>query len=231
MPRKRAPGRLDRIADAATDTFIQHGFSRAKITAIAEVARVGPGTVYLYAESKDALFDLAVRRSLEDPTIWALPLPHPAPAPGEVADHAWRCLQNAAQFPRLWLAIDSSPPADIRDEVGGILQELGTWLERYRRGIKLIERSATDWPDVTQVFFRRFWRGGVRRIADYFGRRMREGALGPLGEPLVVAHFVVETLSWMSIHRYWSWDAAALPADAVPATGYPLLLAALTPNR
>ncbi len=226
MPRKRSPGRIDRIADAATETFIRNGFTQAKVTAIADSARVGPGTIYLYAESKEALYDLALRRALEDPAIWDLKLPHPAPRPGEIADHAWRCLQNAAQFPRLWLAIDSSPPppGEVRAELEGILHELGTWLHRYRRGIKLIERTAPDWPEVAQVFYRRFWRGGVRRVADYLARRVRERALAPGGDPLVRAHLLTETLAWMSVHRYWSDEAAALPDEPVAAAGYSLLL-------
>ena len=190
-------------------------------------ARVGPGTIYLYAESKEALFDLALRRSLEDPTIWDIPLPHPTPGRGEVADHAWRSIQNAAHFPLLWVAIDSPPPDDVQREVSGVLQELGAWLTHYRKAIKLIERSSTDWPDLAQVFYRRFWRGGIHRIADYLGRRMDAGAIPRRAEPLVAAHVVVETLAWAMVHRHWSDDAAALAEERVNATVYPLLLDAV----
>ncbi len=227
MPRRKAPRRLDDIADAATDVFIQQGFTKARVSTIAHLARVGPGTIYLYAESKEALFDLALRRSLEDPTIWDIPLPHPNPARGAIADHAWSSIQNAAHFPLLWVAIDSPAPDSIHEEVSGIFQELGGWLSRYRKAIKLIERSAADWPDLGQVFYRRFWRGGVRRIADYLGRRMQDQAIPRRAEPLVVAHFVVETLGWAMVHRHWSDDAAALADDRVDATVYPLLLDAV----
>ena len=194
---------------------------------MADLARVGPGTIYLYAESKEALFDLALRRALEDPEIWRVELPHPTPSPGEIADHLWRCLQNAAQFPRLWLAIDSRPPPHLRDEVEGILQELADWLHRYRRAIKLIERSASDWPDISQVFYRRFWRGGIRRFAEYFARRTREGMLPANRDPLIEAHFLVEALSWSAVHRHWIDDSAALEEHQVAATVQPMLLDAI----
>lgn len=227
MPRKRAPGRLDRIAEAAIEIFTRQGFSKSKISAVADLAAVGPGTIYLYAESKDALFDLALRRALEDPEIWRVELPHRTPARGEIADHVWRCLQNAAQFPQLWLAIDSRPPRHVREEVGGILQELGDWLHRYRRAIKLIERSASDWPDISQVFYRRFWRGGVRRIAEYLARRAGEGVLPAGRDPLVQAHFLVEALSWIAVHRHWVEDSAALDENLVATTVQPMLLQAI----
>lgn len=227
MPRKKTPGRLDRIAEAAIEVFTRQGFSKARISAIADLAQVGPGTIYLYAESKEALFDLALRRALEDPEIWRIELPHRTPSRGEIADHVWRCLQNAAQFPRLWLAIDSRPPRRIREEVAGIVQELADWLHRYRKAIKLIERSVSDWPDVAQVFYRRFWRGGIRRIADYLARRADEEVLPADRDPLVQAHFLVEALTWTAVHRHWGDDSAALPESQVAATVQPMLLDAI----
>lgn len=227
MPRRRFPGRLDGITEAAIEIFTRHGFTKAKISAVADLARVGPGTIYLYAGSKEALFDLALRRALEDPEIWRIDLPHRTPSRGEIADHVWRCLQNAAQFPRLWLAIDSRPPRHIREEVGGILQELGDWLHRYRRAIKLIERSASDWPDLSQVFYRRFWRGGVRRIAEYLARRAGEGVLPADRDPLVEAHVLVEALSWAAVHRHWAEDSTALDERQVETTVRPMLLDAI----
>ncbi len=227
MPRKRAAGRLDHIAEAAIEVFTRQGFTKARISSIADLAQVGPGTIYLYAESKEALFDLAVRRALEDPEIWRIDLPHRTPVRGEIADHVWRCLQNAAQFPRLWLAIDSPPPRHISEEVGGIIQELADWLHRYRGAIKLVERSASDWPDLAQVFYRRFWRGGLRRIAEYLARRTREGLLPAGRDPQVAAHFLVEALSWSAVHRHWAEDGAALSQERVAETVAPMLLHAI----
>ncbi len=227
MPRKRPPNRPDQIADAATRTFIEQGYAAARISQIAQHARVGPGTVYLYAEGKEALYDLALRRAFEDPTVWSLALPHPAPAPGAVAEALWRCLQNAAHFPQLWLAAESPPPDDVAAEVGGVLRELYTWMERYRLGIKLVERSARDWPDVAQVFYRRFWRGGVRRFADYLTRRMQEGRIPQRPDGLVAAHLVIESLAWMAIHREWTTDGVELSGPAAEETVLGLLAAAV----
>lgn len=228
MPRKRPHNRLDIIADAATDVFIRQGFAGAAMAQIAAEAKVGPGTLYLYAASKDGLFDLALRRAFEDPTVWSMKLPHPAPEPGAVADAAWRCLQNAAHFPQLWLAADSPPPTQVARELEGIILELYHWLHRYRRAIKLIERCAGEWPDVAQVFQRRFWRGGVRRVADYLGRRSREGVL-PAGRNVsAAAHLLVESLTWMAVHRHWSPDGIVLAEETSAHTAQQILLAGLT---
>jgi AcrR family transcriptional regulator len=224
MPRVKAANRIDHIADAATEVFILHGYSTAKIAQIAERARVGPGTIYLYADGKEALFDLAIRRAMEDPSVWTMVFPHPAPEPGAVADALWRCLQNASHFPQLWLATESPPPESIVAEVEGILRELYRWLHRYRRAIKLVERCRGEWPDVSQVFFRRFWRGGIRRLADYLQRRTKEGMLPARPDHLAAAHLIVESLTWMAVHREWASDGAMIPSSTAEETAVRILV-------
>lgn len=227
MPRKRPHDRIDRIADAATAVFIRQGYARAKVADIAGQALVGPGTVYLYAEGKEALFDLALRRAFEDPTVWKIALPHASPEPGAVADALWRCLRNASHFPLLWLGADSPRPDDIVQELDGILRELYAWLHRYRRGIALINRCGTEWPDVAQLFYRRFWRGGIGRVADYLLRRMGEGAIPTLPDVNAAGHLVVETLTWAAVHREWTPDGAELSDAAIESTALALLMSAL----
>lgn len=227
MPRVKAANRIDHIADAATQVFILNGYATAKIAQIADRAGVGPGTIYLYADGKEALFDLALRRAMEDPTVWEMTYPHPAPEPGAVADALWRCLQNASHFPQLWLATESVPPEDTAAEVEGIVRELYRWLHRYRRAIKLVVRCGADWPDVSQVFFRRFWRGGVRRLADYLQRRTKEGALPGRPDHLAAAHLIVESLTWMAAHREWAADGAMIPSSVAEETALRMLVPAI----
>jgi AcrR family transcriptional regulator len=227
MARTRAPFRIDNIADAATEVFILQGYTQAKIAQIADRAKVGPGTIYLYAAGKEALFDLALRRALEDPTVWTLSLPHPTPAPGAVSDALWRCLQNAAHFPQLWLAAESQPPTDTTAEVEGIIRELYRWLHRYRKAIELVGKTGSDWPALSQIFHKRFWRGGVRRLADYLQRRAREGVLPVRPDYLAAAHLVIESLTWMAVHRDLMPDAAQLPEPVAEETAVAMMVAAI----
>lgn len=231
MARLRNPSRVDHIADAATSVFIRHGFGPARVADIARRAGVGPGTVYLYAEGKHALFDLALRRAFEDPTLLNPVLPHAAGSRAETADHLWRCLQNAAHFPMLWLGAESPRPADPRAEVHGIIAELYTWLSRYSRGIQLVERCASDWPELEQLFHRRFWRGGVRRVADYLARRSREGVLVLRYDPHAAAQWAVESLSWMAVRRHWSPDPPSYSESAAAEAAIELVTNGLTAGR
>lgn len=53
--------RVREIQAAALEEFFQQGFAAARLDAIAERAGIGKGTVYLYFDSKETLFEEAVR--------------------------------------------------------------------------------------------------------------------------------------------------------------------------
>lgn len=54
-----------RILDAATDLFLDEGYSTTNLDRIAEVAMVTKPTVYSHFESKKGLFDAVVKRNAE----------------------------------------------------------------------------------------------------------------------------------------------------------------------
>ena len=61
---RRPEARPDEILDAALAVFGESGFARAKIDDVARLAGVSKGTVYLYYDSKEALFREMVRAKI-----------------------------------------------------------------------------------------------------------------------------------------------------------------------
>ena len=66
LPRRerRKEARPAELIDAALDVFAERGFSGARLEDIAQRAGVTKGTVYLYFDSKEQLFEAAVRQTL-----------------------------------------------------------------------------------------------------------------------------------------------------------------------
>lgn len=62
---RRKEDRPDEILAAALSVFETHGFAAAKISDIAKQAGVAKGTVYLYFETKDQLFEALVRERIK----------------------------------------------------------------------------------------------------------------------------------------------------------------------
>lgn len=193
MPRKRAPFRFDDLIEAATDVFIREGFARARVDQIARRSRSAAGTVYLYAAGKEALFDLALRRSLEDPTARDLAFPVPNPSRDELLDRFGRCLHAVCHLPGLWLASESEDGSGTLEELRSILGESWNWLARYRRAVLLVRASAADWPGLPLRFEREFTTETVRRWSIYL--ELRSGGRLPRSRATASARMVVTTLA------------------------------------
>src|SRR6186997_3126741 len=66
LPRwqRRKEARPAEIIAAALDVFVERGFAATKLEEVARRAGVTKGTVYLYFESKEALFKAVVRETI-----------------------------------------------------------------------------------------------------------------------------------------------------------------------
>lgn len=67
MPSKRElqkEARRNAIIDAGFQEFAQQGFTAAKLDDVAVRAGIGKGTIYLYFDSKEALFEEVVRKNM-----------------------------------------------------------------------------------------------------------------------------------------------------------------------
>lgn len=194
MARERDPGRIDDIAKAAAEAFIEFGYFRAKIHQIADRAKVGPGTVYLYAQDKESLFELALLRALESPLAANPILPYRRTHPRARRQLIEGCLREVAQFPQLWVAAQRRNISESVQEYHGILLELCAWMRRYRSLILLTERNRVDWPDLVELFEHVIWSDLHHRLTSYLATRMRAGYLTPVGDPAAVARHTLDAL-------------------------------------
>jgi AcrR family transcriptional regulator len=70
--RRRADARPAEIFEAALTVFSAHGFQAAKLDEVAKVAGISKGTLYLYFESKTALFEAMVLELMRVPVLAGL---------------------------------------------------------------------------------------------------------------------------------------------------------------
>src|SRR6187549_559455 len=95
LPRwqRRKEARPAEIVAAALDVFVERGFAATKLEEVARRAGVTKGTVYLYFESKEALFKAVVRETIV-----------PIFARGEqmVAEHQGSSADLLTQLMRKW---------------------------------------------------------------------------------------------------------------------------------
>jgi AcrR family transcriptional regulator len=219
--------RLDELVAAATEVFGQKGFRRTQMADIAAVAGVSVGNLYNYVESKEALFDLVLRRGL-GVLDGGFPLPAPTTTPAATA--AWlRARLDFSDFPVLGAALGRRRAADPSEELGEVVVELYDVLARMRGAIEVLEHSAPDVPEVAGVFL------GVRRelfarVARYVRSRVRAGQFRPLSDPDATARLIVETTSWAATRRLRDRDQVTVSDESARSSLREFVLNALVPN-
>jgi len=227
--------RLSLLVEVATSVFIEQGFRQTKMDDIAEALGVAKGTLYLYVESKEALFDLVCRaadRPFEEPT--ELPVKSP-PAGATIKYIADRL--TAGQVMLALAEALGGRKRPTRDELGAIVGDIYDALARSRTGIKLVDRSARDIPELGKLWF-----GGARgflvdALVHYLTDRMRAGRLRSALDVGIAARFIVETCAFWAVHRHWDAARQDLPEERVRAAVIDLVAAALieppksTPTR
>jgi AcrR family transcriptional regulator len=202
---RRVPDdRLEQLVDAAAGVFIAQGYARAQMADVAAALGVAKGTLYLYVESKEALFDL-VARLADAPRPFAErpPLPVRTPKPGATVRWVRERLAEGRVPPTLAAALRATRVRDVAAEVEGMVRELYRTLARNRRGIKLVDRSAAEYPELADVWFEGARGGLVTQLAQYLADRTRRRLMRPLPDPTVAARLLVETVVFWAVHRHW----------------------------
>ena len=204
MARAIPDDRLARLVECATEVFIAQGFRRTQMADVAKALGVAKGTLCLYVESKDALFDLVARHADDDGLfVEVSELPIRTPKPGATARYVRERLARSQVPAALTAALGRSRVPSPRAELEGIVSELYETLARNRRGIKLLDRSAPDRPELAALWFEGARGGLVELLGQYLEDRSRRKLLRPVPDARVAARLLIETVIFWAVHRHW----------------------------
>ena len=230
MARPVPERRLHDLGQVATDVFIAQGYRRTQMANVAEALGVAKGTLYLYVESKEALFDLVVRNADQEGTIKLPPkLPVPSPKPGATLEYVAKALTERAAIPSLQEAFSRRRPRNVRVELEGVLRALYETLARNRRGLKLIDRCAPEYPDLAALWFGRGREFVQGLLVEYL--RRRKNHTRKLPDATIAARMALETLVFWAVHRHWDPAPQRVDERVAEDTVVQLLLDALVRER
>lgn len=204
MARITPPDRLPQLIACATRVFIEQGYRRTQMDDVAAALGIAKGTLYLSVESKEALFDLVVRcADMEPPLPPFSPLPLPTPQPGATLAYIRERLAQNQTLPALTAALARQRVKDVRAELAVIVGELYDILARNRHGIKLLDRSAQDLPELAALWFDIARGGLITTLGFYLESRMQRKQLRALPDASVTSRLIIETVSFWAVHRHW----------------------------
>ncbi len=212
MPRQIPEHRLKDLLECATRVFIAQGYRRTQMADVAEAMGVAKGTVYLYVESKEALFAaVLLHADGQPPALSDLELPIRAPQPAALRRALRARLAEEVAPPALVQALKRSRVTDARAELEAIVRQLYATASRHRMAIKLIDRCGADHPELASVFYEKGRFAQLDLLIRYLQSRIRKGHLKAVPDPAVAARFVIESISTWAVHIHW--DPAPQPID------------------
>src|SRR5262245_5670404 len=188
MPRETPVGRMSDLVRRATEVFISQGYRRTQMSDVADALGVAKGTVYLYVESKEALFDLVCRYGdRPDDAEGVVELPVRTPKPGATLRFVRDELARHQRLPALASALARKRVSDVPTELRTIVTELYEQLARNRSRIKLIDTSARDYPELAALWFEGARGGLLGALREYLESRIRRGQIAAVPDVAAAA--------------------------------------------
>jgi len=209
MARKRDPDRITQLLDCAALVFMKRGYKQTKMSDVAKEASVAPGTLYLYFEGKEALFYVVMQRALLA-EAFSMPGEFPISTLSQDAILGFireEFLKKREELDLLNKAIETEGIVDPKQELNDIINELYTVISHMRVAIRLIERSALEWPALFSLHFRENRRHIVEKLSTYLEKRIHEGYFRPVPHIPTAARAIVENIAWFAMHRHYSPDS------------------------
>jgi AcrR family transcriptional regulator len=198
------PGRFDDLIETSARVFTERGYKRTQMSDIADSLGVAKGTVYLYVESKEALFDLTCRLA-DTPRPRPMPaeLPVRAPPAGATTQYVAEQLATSRVLPFVATLLAKKRRGDARSEVEEIVSVLFDDLRCHRGALKLIDQSARDLPDLAALWFEGARGGLLELLTSYLEDRIRAQKLQPVPHTAAAARLIIETTTFWAVHRHW----------------------------
>jgi Transcriptional regulator len=216
--RHRPEHRINDLIRAGTKVFLDRGYKRAQMADIAQAMGVAPGTLYLYVESKEALFDAVMRASASEDGLQDVVLPLKTPTDKSTLTFIRDALLAESRIVSLETALAARKVRDVRVELGGIVRELFAKTSRRWLALKLLERSALDWPELAALWFGEHRLRILQQLTRYFEHRMGSGRLRPAPHPAAAARLVLEMIAAFAMHCRTDHSSVQINQAAAEAT-------------
>lgn len=180
---RRKEARPEEIVSAALQVFAQHGFAAARLDDVAKEAGVTKGTIYLYFENKEALFQEVIRQTV---------VPILAAAEQEVRDWKGSSAELLRHMVRGWWASVG------KGSLAGV--------------VKLIVAEATNFPELTRFYYKEVIRRGHLLFAQVLQRGVDSGEFRQV-DVMVTVRLVIAPMLMAVVHSQSLYRCIREPFD------------------
>lgn len=202
--KRTSSARWTEVLGAATEVFLRKGYKRTQMADVTKALDLSAGAIYRYVESKEALFDLVIRAGA-GMTVNASELVAPVatPRPGATLAFLKKTLQREGRITSLEEALGRRSVDDAVGELQSVVRELYQRTLQFRVGIKLLDRSSLDWPELAALWSGQWRDSLVNQLAKYLDLRIAQRHFVPVPDTKAWARFIVETVAFFALHRHY----------------------------
>lgn len=197
--RRRKEARPAELTHAALDLFVEKGYAATRLEDVAARAGVSKGTLYLYFESKEALFKAVVREGLL-----------PALAEGE----------------SLVAGFHGPSDALLSQVVSGMWRQIGT--QRVGGIPKLVFAEANNFPEIASFYYEEVILRGTALIRSVVVRGIARGEFRPVDVDAAIHVLIAPVLMRMIwLHSMDVCATAGVGSEAYFAEYFAIMLRGL----
>lgn len=200
--------RIQEIAEAATDLFLQQGYAKTQISHIAKAVGVSVGTIYLDFTGKKEIMHFILKRTLE-PDFNDREFDRP------ITDHLFAGLeeqiiacfeQSGREFAAHLHTIDQYSLEMLVSDAFDILA-------RYAVGCLFIERNQYDFKKLAE-HYRVYRTQFFQTMTQYLQKFIEAGKVRPLPHLELSTTLIIEMLSWWAMDiRYTSFQTRKISME------------------
>ena len=117
----------------------------------------------------------------------------------------------------------------MRTELGAIVAEQYSIVERLRRVLSVLEACAVDLPALDELYFGRRRRGHIDLLVRYLQQRAVSGHLLRLSDMAVAGQIITEAVAWFAWKRFEGHDTARFDDERSRRTLVEFVCNALVP--
>lgn len=194
--------RLEQLIHSGVKLFARQSYNNIHMAQIAQDMKVAPGTLYLYVESKQALFDFLISYTFKSAIdLQKVNLPIKSTRTGTTSALLKKLYLERNAYAFIEEALERKSVKDIRAEFEGILRKFYRLFVEYRHGIGIIMASAVDFPEFQEFFYKYLRDSVVQLMSDYLSSRIKMGLLRKVPDARATARLILEVTIWFAVHR------------------------------
>ena len=114
-----------------------------------------------------------------------------------------KTLKREGRIASLDSALARAKIDDAGSEFETIVRELYAKTVQFRVGIKLLDRSALDWPELAALWSGHWRAGLVNQLYRYLDLRISKRLLSPVPDTKAWGRLIVETVAFFALHRHY----------------------------